>query len=300
MKVKEFFKNLASGAVIGVAMIIPGVSGGTIAVLLDIYDKLINALGNLRKNFKSNVAFLLPILLGLALAFAAMYFPLKFALEHAPFPTVMLFVGLMLGSFPKLFKDSMTLGFKKCNTCSVLLPFVAIIAICVLKFFVSAGEADLSVNMPIWGYFAIIGIAMLASCALVIPGVSGSMLLMILGYYAPVLGLISGIFADFWHSVLVLALFAVGLIVGFFSIAKLMKFFLSRFPRGTRWAIIGFVLGSIPAIFIVFDYAAAPMNGLQIAAGVVLCALGAVATYALTAYVDGKMKAAKHEQCDNK
>lgn len=300
MRVKEFFKNLGCGAVIGVAMIIPGVSGGTVAVLLNIYDKLINALGNLRKDFKANVAFLLPILIGLAAAFAAMYFPLKYALEHAPFPTVMLFVGLMVGSFPKLFKDSSAFGFKKCNTCSILLPFIAIIAICVLKLFVNAGEADLSANMPIWGYVAIIGIAMLASCALVIPGVSGSMLLMILGYYAPVLGLLSGIFTDFWHSALVLALFAVGLIVGFFSIAKLMKFFLEKYPRGTRWAIIGFVLGSIPAIFIVFDYAGSPMSGLQIAAGVVLCALGAVASYALTAYVEGKMKAAKHEQGDNK
>lgn len=287
---KSFLKTLASGAVIGVAMIIPGVSGGTIAVLLNIYDKLINALGNLRKNFKENIAFLLPILLGMSLAFAAMYFPLKYALEYAPFPTVMLFAGLMVGSFPKLIKDSKTFGFKKRNLYSVLLPFAAIIAICILKLFVSAGEADLSAGMPTWGYFAIFGVAMLASCALVIPGVSGSMLLMILGYYAPVLGLISALLTDFWHSVLVLALFAVGLIIGFFSIAKLMKLFLDKFPRGTRWAIIGFVLGSIPAIFIVFDYTTSPMNGLQVAAGIVLCALGAVATYALTAYVEGKMQ----------
>lgn len=290
MKFKNFLKNLGCGGAIGVAMIIPGVSGGTIAVLLNIYNELINALGNLRKDFKANVAFLLPIALGLALAIVAMYFPLKYALEYAPFPTVMLFVGLMVGSFPKLFKDSRAFGFKKCNACSVLLPFAAIIAICILKFFVNAGEADLSANMPIWGYFAIIGVAMLASCALVVPGVSGSMLLMILGYYTPILGLISSLTSDFWHSALVLALFAIGLVIGFFSIAKLMKFFLNIFPRGTRWAIIGFVLGSIPAIFIVFDYAASPMNGLQIAAGIILCALGAVATYALTAYVEGKIK----------
>lgn len=289
MKVKEFFKNLGCGAAIGVAVIIPGVSGGTVAVLLNIYDKLINALGNLRKNFNENIAFLTPILLGMALAFAATYFPLKFALECVPFPTVMLFVGLMVGSFPKLFKDSMAFGFKKLNTCSVFLPFAAIIVICVLKLLVSAGDADLSANMPIWGYFAIIGVAMLGSCALVIPGVSGSMLLMILGYYAPVLGLVSALLTDFLHSALVLALFALGVIIGFFSIAKLMKFFLEKFPRGTRWAIIGFVLGSIPAIFIVFDYSTAPMDGLQIAAGVVLCALGAVASYALTAYVDRKI-----------
>ena len=293
MTVKEFFKNLSCGAVIGVAMIIPGVSGGTIAVLLNIYDKLINALGNLRKDFKANLLFLLPILLGMAAAFAAMYFPLKYALAYAPFPTVMLFVGLMVGSLPKLFKDSKVFGFEKLNTCSVLLPFAAIIAICVLKLFVSAGEADLTVNMPIWGYFAIIGVAMLASCALVIPGVSGSMLLMILGYYTPVLGLISALFADFWHSALVLALFAAGLIVGFFSIAKLMKFFLEKFPRGTRWAIIGFVLGSIPAIFIVFDYATSPMTTLHVVFGVILCLVGMIASYALTAYVEGKMKRQK-------
>lgn len=290
MRFKNFIKNLSCGAVIGAAMIIPGVSGGTVAVLLNIYDRLINALGNMRKDFKVNVAFLLPILLGLALAFAAMYFPLAFALKRAPFPTVMLFVGLMVGSFPKLFKDSRAFGLKKLNTCSVFLPFAAIIAICVLKLFVNAGEADLSAHMPIWGYFAVMGVAMLASCALVIPGVSGSMLLMIFGYYAPVLGLLSGIFADFWHSTFVLALFAIGLIVGFFSIAKLMKFFLKHYPRGTRWAIVGFVFGSIPAIFIVFDYSTAPMNGLQIAAGVILCALGAVATYALTAYAEGKVR----------
>lgn len=285
---KSFFKNLLSGAVIGVAMIIPGVSGGTIAVLLNIYDKLINALGSLRKNFKANILFLIPVLLGVALAFAAMYFPLKYALQYAPFPTVMLFVGLMVGSFPKLFKDSKTLGFKKRNLCSILLPFAAIIAICVLKFYVNAGEADLSANMPIWGYFAIIGIAMLASCALVIPGVSGSMLLMILGYYAPVLGLISSVFTDFWHSALVLVLFAAGLLLGFFSIAKLMKFFLNRFPRGTRWAITGFVLGSIPAIFMVFDYAGSPLDTLHILCGIILCVFGVIATYALTSYAESK------------
>lgn len=289
MKVKEFFKNLLGGAAIGVAMIIPGVSGGTVAVLLNIYDKLINALGNITKNFKEKILFLIPVLLGMALAFAAMYFPLKYALKYAPFPTVMLFAGLMVGSFPKLFKDSKAFGFKKCNLYSILLPFAVIIGICILKFFVYAGEADLSASMPIWGYFAIIGVAMLGSCALVVPGVSGSMLLMILGYYTPVLGLISMLTSNFWHAALVLVLFALGLVIGFFSIAKLMKFFLNRFPRGTRWAIIGFVLGSIPALFIVQDYAAFPMDGLQVAAGMVLCALGAVATYALTAYVESKV-----------
>ena len=64
MKFKEFFINVARGAAIGVSMIIPGVSGGTIAVLLNVYEKLIDSVSNLRKEFKKSMAFLLPILLG--------------------------------------------------------------------------------------------------------------------------------------------------------------------------------------------------------------------------------------------
>lgn len=286
---------MACGAAIGVAMIIPGVSGGTVAVLLNIYDKLIDALGNLTKNFKQNLLFLLPVLLGAVSAFAAMYFPLFYALRYAPLPTVLLFAGLMAGSIPKLFKDCRANGFEKLNTFPVILPFLAIIAICVSKLFFAAGSADLSANMPVWGYFAIVGVAMLASCALVVPGVSGSMLLMILGYYDSIFGVIHSITSDFGHAVLVLVLFAAGLIIGFFSIAKLMKLFLARFPRGTHWAIFGFVLGSIPAIFIVFDYATAPLGAVQIAIGCILFALGAVGTYALTAYLEHADKGEKKE-----
>lgn len=290
MNVKGFLKNLISGAAIGIGMIIPGVSGGTIAVLLKVYDKLISAFGNLKKDFKGNIGFLANILLGAALGFIAAYFPLKWALAHMPLPTIMLFAGLMAGSLPKLFKDSKSTGFAKINILSALIPFAAVLLISLAGMYLSLGEADLSQNMPVWGYFAIIGVAALASCALVIPGVSGSMLLMILGYYAPVLGLISGLKVDFVHSAIVLALFAAGLIVGFFSIAQLMKFLLERFPRGTRWAIFGFVLASVPAIFIVFDYSSAPLGELHILLGCILFLLGAVAAYALSAYAEEKLK----------
>ncbi len=282
-------KNFISGAAIGVAMIIPGVSGGTIAVLLNVYDKLIEALGNLTSDFKKKFMFLLPVFLGALAAFAAMYFPLKLALEHAPFPTVMLFAGLMLGSFPKLFKDSVKSGFEKRNALSAAIPFIVLIGICVLKFCVSAPAADLSENMPIGGYFALFGVAMLASCALVVPGISGSMLLFIAGYYYPVLNAVSYLKAAFGHYFLVLFIFAAGLIVGFFSIAKLMRFFLNRFPRGTRWAIVGFVAASVPAIFITFDYPPV-LGGFQVALGIIFIALGAVASYAFTAYAESKIR----------
>ena len=292
MNVKKFFINTAQGAVIGVAMIIPGVSGGTLAVLMNVYDKLINAISNLRRDFKNSIVFLLPILLGAVIAVAAMYFPLKYALKYAPFPTVMLFAGLMAGSIPKIVKDGLKQGFKPFNVVSVLIPLAVVICIC---FIPNMGNADLSSAMPWYGYLLLILVGMLASCALVIPGVSGSMLLLIFGYYNAIFDTVSALKADFGHSLLVLAMFAIGIIVGFFSIAKLMKLLLSKFPRGTNWAIIGFVIGSIPAIFITYnsnfpEFVYASLNTAHIIIGAVLCLLGIIGSYALTAYVEAKNK----------
>lgn len=292
MKVKKFFADTARGAVIGVAMIIPGVSGGTLAVLMNVYDKLINAISDLRKDFKNSIAFLLPVFLGAVLALAAAYFPLKYALKYAPFPTVMLFAGLMAGSCPKIIKDGANKGFKPFDIAAILIPLAAVAGIC---FIPELGKADLTAQMPVYGYFLLILIGAVASCALVVPGVSGSMLLLIFGYYNPIFDTVSGLKTDFGHSILVLFLFAVGLVVGFFSIAKLMKLLMKKFPRGTGWAIIGFVIGSIPAIFITYnknfpEFVYTSLNAAHIAVGCVLCVLGIIGSYALTAFVEAKNK----------
>ncbi len=284
------------GAAIGVAMIIPGVSGGTLAVLLKIYDKLINAISDLRRDFKNSFYFLLPIVLGAVIALIPAYFCLKFFLEVAPLPTVLLFVGLMVGSFPKMFKDTLKLGFKKTDIACFVLPLLLVVGIC---FIPNMGDVNLGGDMPVIGYFVLIAMGALASCALVVPGISGSMLMLIFGYYQPILNTISAISTDFWHSALVLALFGLGIIVGFFSIAKLMKFLLNKFSRGTNWAIIGFVVGSIPAIFITFpaNFPDTVYDAVNISVGVILCFAGAIASFALTAYVESrKNKEVKNDE----
>ncbi|MDE7453003.1 MAG: DUF368 domain-containing protein [Clostridia bacterium] len=295
MKVKEFFKNLGLGAGIGIAMIIPGVSGGTIAVLFNVYDKLIGAIGDLRKDLKNSFFFLLPIVSGALIGIAAMFFPLKYAIKYVPIPTILLFAGLMIGSFPKLFNDTRKNGFKLTDIISSVLPFLVVVGLGCISVLGVKGvmpylEADLSSEMPVWGYFILILIGAVASCALVVPGVSGSLLLLIFGYYQPILDTISALFTDFGHSVLVLALFAVGLVVGFFTIAKLMKFLMKKFPRGTGWAIFGFVLGSIPAIFMTNEFITAPIDSIQIAAGAILCIAGIIAAYTICSLADSKQK----------
>ena len=280
---------MGAGAVIGIAMIIPGVSGGTLAVLLNIYDKLISAVSNIFKDFKNSFFYLLPILLGAAIAVVCAYFPLKFFLDRAPLPTVLLFVGLMIGSCPKMFKDFYKNGFKKLDILSVLLPLALVIGICFIPAF---GNVDLGENMQVGTYFMLFVMGAIASCALVVPGISGSMLLLIFGYYTPILDTVSALTTSFGHSVLVLLLFAAGIIVGFFSIAKLMKFLIARFPRATGWAIAGFVIGSIPAIFITFagNFPQAVFDGVQVGVGAILCIAGIIASFALTAYVESRNK----------
>lgn len=290
MKVKEFFKHFGIGAAIGVSVITPGISGGTIAVLFKIYDRIIDAVSNLRREFKKSILFLLPILIGAVCGLAALYFPLSYALDHAPLPTVLLFTGLMIGSFPKMFKDAFKYGIKKLDSIAIILPVALVVGIC---FIPGLGDVDLSVNMPIYGYFLLILVGALASCALVVPGISGSMLLLILGYYDSILNTVSALKTSLGHSILVLALFAAGVLIGFFSIAKLMKLFLTRFPRTTYWAIIGFVVGSVAAPFITFGTNfpdAPPIDSIQIAAGAILCIAGIILAYTLCAVADSPKK----------
>ena len=280
------------------AMIIPGVSGGTVAVLLGIYDKLIESVGNLFKDFKKSFLFLLPVLLGAVIAVGALIYPIGKALEYVPFPTIMLFAGLLLGSIPDLIFTARRNGFKQVDVISVIISFALVVGLC---FIPNVGNADLSAGMPVGGYFLLILIGAVASCALVVPGVSGSMLLLIFGYYDQIIATFSALTTDFGHSLLVLALFALGLVVGFITIAKLMQFLLNRYRRATFWAIVGFVMGSVPAVIITFfkDYGAQAevyLTPLQSSLGVILFVAGGIATLLLTRLAQRKAKQ-RQEQC---
>lgn len=294
MKAKGFLINMLKGGAIGLAMIIPGVSGGTLAVLLGVYDKIIGSISNLFKDFKASFLFLLPILLGAVVAFAALYYPLNLALQYAPFPTIMLFAGFMLGSTPDMILGARKDGFKKFDIASVLIPLAVVVGIC---FIPNMGNVDLSSAMPWHTYLVLAVMGVLASCALVVPGISGSMLLLIFGYYQPIMDTIKTLFTDFGHSVLVLGIFALGVVVGFFTIAKLMKYLLSKFHRSTMWAIVGFVIGSIPAVIISFffnpEYGVACLDTLQICLGVVTFIIGAIATYFIALYAKKKQNKAE-------
>ena len=272
--------DVICGFVMGVAFIIPGFSGGSVAAILGIYEKLIGAVADIFKSFKKSFFTLLPIGIGLILGAASLLFPLKWALNFAPIPTVALFVGLALGGMFSI-TDKLRGKIKPTNIIAFLIPLAVAAALC---FAPTGADVEL-LNMSAFGYITLFGVGILGSAALVVPGISGSMILLILGYYNPIISVITDHFLkgkDMLRSVLVLGVTALGIAVGFFLISTIMKRLLEKCPRGTYFAIVGFIIGSVPSAFMAaakdagYTLTGLPTSPLYWAASVLLLVLGFV------------------------
>ena len=292
-KILAFLTAVLQGAAIGLAFIIPGFSGGSIAAILGVYEKIVNAVADLFKNFKKNILFLLPIALGMILGVAALILPIQWGLKHFPVPTVSLFVGLALGGLPSVAENCKGGKVSWKHVLACVIPLAAAAGLCFLPH---GREVEL-LSLDFGGYLLLFLVGAVGSCALVVPGISGSMLLLIFGYYNPLVSVATKeIFQSGKTGVALLVLFtvALGILVGFFGISFLMKFLLKKFPRGTYFAILGFIVGSIPAVFV------SVANGEPLAAlmptpwhwvvAVVLFVAGAAISYALVRMVKKKKK----------
>ena len=248
----KFVLEMLRGMVIGLANIIPGVSGGTMMVSMGIYDTLIHCITHLFKEFKKSILTLLPYAVGMVLAIGGLSFALKWAFAVYPLPTNTLFIGLILGGLPAILRQ--VKGKKKGAVGAVL--FVVFFAlIIVMQIFQSEHVATITLSFGEVVKLFVLGAV--ASATMVIPGVSGSMVLKLLGYYEPVVtvaipGLISGLAHGEWAAVGanvgILLPFGLGIVVGIFAIAKLIEVLLARWEGQTYCAILGLVTASPVAI----------------------------------------------------
>ncbi len=244
----SFITDFFAGYLMGIAFIIPGFSGGSIAAIVGIYERLITAITDFFKDFKNSTRTLIPIGIGLVLGAVSLLYPLKLALAFAPIPTVSLFVGLALGGMLSI-TDKLYGRISPTNAFAFFIPLLFAAGLC---FIPTGADVDLFA-LDFWGYAALFFVGLIGSVALVVPGISGSMLLLILGYYNPIIDVITNHlfkFNDVWISILILGVTALGIAVGFIIISVIMKHLLQKYPRGTYFAIVGFILGSIPAAFI--------------------------------------------------
>lgn len=272
-------KNLLKGMVMGLANIIPGVSGGTMAVSMGIYDKLIHCLTHLFKEFKESIKFVLPILIGMGIALVGLSFVITPAFEHFPLQTNGLFIGLIVGGLPAVWKKV------KGNTIRVsyVLSFLVFFALVIGMAAVGETEGkSADMTLSFLSVIKLFFVGVIASATMVIPGVSGSMVLLVIGYYNPIVAtikeLVEALVAFNMSEILrccgILIPMGIGVIVGIFAIAKLIEIIFEKFPLQAFWAIIGLIAASPFAILMVSELGV--ITALAVLTSIVTFAVGFV------------------------
>lgn len=272
-------KSILKGFVIGLANVIPGVSGGTMMVSMGIYDKLIHCITHLFSEFKKSVMFLLPIFIGIGAAVIVVPFGIELLFAEYPFQTNLMFIGLIVGGLPAVWKNVKGKSVKVGHIIACL-AFFALVAGLALVGEKEGAAADLSISFL--SVLKLFGVGIVASATMVIPGVSGSMMLLLMGYYHPILeaitNFIKAVLAFDINGILqgigVLAPFGIGVVVGIFAIAKLVEIIFEKFPLYAYWAIIGLIISSPVAILLVGEMGA--ITVVSVLTGVVTFVIGFV------------------------
>ncbi len=289
-KVKETLKDGAVGAGIGCAVIVPGISGGTIALVTGAFKKIVTAVDKLfSKLFWKNLAILIPFGIGAVLAIAALYFPITLAFEHCMLAIVCLFAGFMVGSVPSVtdkIKD------KKPNSIEILFcvaGFILVVLFGILSLLFNLNSAVLETfnNNPWYLYPILLFVGIISSTGLIVPGFSGSMLLMVIGFYDKILNLVKQIPSQPGWSILRLFTFAVGVLLGFVLFSKLMKKLFEKHPRIANFVVLGFLVGSIIAIYVndqMFDYLRSSLGTLDYVLSPIFLIVGFVISYLIVRY----------------
>jgi len=266
------WKNIYRGLIMGASDVIPGVSGGTIAVLLGIYDRLIAGInGILSRRWKQQLGFLIPLAIGMAIAVLALSRVIEWLFEHYPQPTQFFFMGLILGILPYLFRQA------DARTAFKPIHFVLLLAgglVCGSLAFLNPGEGMAFSTIGVQQYVLLFLAGIVASAAMILPGISGSFMLLVMGVYQTVISAISDLKLD------IIAVVGFGIVIGILFMSKLISYFMDHYRTATFAIVIGLVIGSL---FVV--YPGFPGSTDLILASVITFAIGL-----LTAYILGKVE----------
>ena len=276
---KEKLILFIKGVVLGVAFVIPGVSGGTLAVLMGIYEELIEAASNFYKsiaNFKKYFMYLLPIGLGVVFSVAVFAKLIKFGLDKAPIITILIFLGMIIGGIHALVRN---VKGTKINLKDMTLMLVGLIIVISMLIFHKSNSNVVLTNMSITGYITLLLVGAIAAVTMVVPGISGSFTLMLIGYYEPILNLVNDItsFKNLGPNLILIFIFMLGVFIGIIFISKIIEWCLKHYKRETYYAIIGFVLSSI--ISVIYEVSKFPFNLTHLIIGIVLLVINTVLVY---------------------
>ena len=235
------------GILAGSAMITPGVSGAVVTVILGVYDKMINALTNLFKDFKKNFIFL--AILGIGILVGAIWFGniLMFLYKRHETITKFAFIGLILGGIPYLFKE-IKKNNSNINYFAMFISFFISLIMWISSKYLFNIDLHSNTSSVFFNFLNLFLAGIIYSVGKVIPGISGSFLLITIGMYEYVLSVIAHPITVGLSEINKLIPFLLGLIFGIIILLKLINYLLNKHFGLTYSIIIGFVIGSMPAL----------------------------------------------------
>lgn len=233
--VTDWIIRLLKGALVGIGFILPGLSGGVLAVIFGIYDQLIRFLANIRRNFLKNALYFLPVAIGAAIGIVLFAVVVEKAFGKYAALFVSLFVGFVAGTFPSLYKTAGKEGRKSSDIGILIVTTIAIFALMLV-----GGQqlTEVTPNLMVW-----LGSGLLMGLGLIVPGMSPSNFLIYFGLYDK---MAIGI-KDFDFGVIIPLI--IGFIICVLLFAKLAAWLFKKYYSGMYHFILGMVVGSSLAIF---------------------------------------------------
>ncbi len=229
------FFNIIKGIFIGAGAIVPGLSSGVLCVIFGIYEKLLDAVLNFFKDIKQNIKFLFPIALGVGIGVLLFSNGLNYALYAFPIQTKSIFIGLILGTIPSLIKDvNEKEPFCPQNVVYLLIALAIGIVTVILE-----NQMTIISNVEEINSFYLILCGVIMSLGIIVPGVSSTIILMLLGVYSIYLQSVANLYLP------VLIPMGIGLVLGSIVVMKVTKILLEKQYAKTFYSIIGFTIGSI-------------------------------------------------------
>ncbi len=235
---KNKIYTAVSGLIVGGTMLVPGVSGGSMAMILGVYDRLVTSVSSFFKHKKASIIFLGLFSLGAAIGMVLFANPLGKLLELFPKPMSYFFIGAVAGGIPLIYKESQVTKFRIKHVLYILLG----IAIVVLLGLLPAGLFG-DTHTGFMRYFMLFIAGFIAAIALILPGISVSYMFLVLGMYDGIMHSIATL------DILYLLPLALGLGAGIILSTRLLENMMKKFPHATYMMILGFLLGSLSETF---------------------------------------------------
>lgn len=277
----KYIIAIIKGMLIGLAILIPGVSGGSMIMTMGIYEQAISITSKDRSVRRKAIVFMIPYVIGIALGVLLLSGVMVWCFANYPFQTAMAFIGMILGSLPMLCRQVKE---KKFSFTGAIL-FVVMVAIMVILPHLTGAAKEMSVDFA----GAALGVALgfIAAGTMIVPGISGSMVMLVLGYYHSLIGHVDalknslfsliagkGVQSSFGSDIFILLFFGIGVLLGLLVVSRGIKWLLNHKPVPTYYAIMGLMISSPYPIILKSEFTASILTPVNIITGLIVLALG--------------------------